>query len=258
MNSFDSPPASPLRTGRDLLGAMLFVAAFGAADELRAAPPPPAEVQINLCAAPERVALALGLAADGVRTAWYFDTRDLALANRGVVFRLRQAASATELSMKIARQDCAALPSALIPKGEGKCELDLHGDSMHGAVSIARALDAEASAALLAGRMTLREALSPAQIRFLDQRLGLWPPPDGIVRLGPVRIDAYRRKAERFVLEAWTLPGGETHLEISQKSTSDRAYGVRDALLRRLAAADVAVCADQSSQSARKLGQLAH
>ncbi len=159
--------------------------------------------------------------------------------------------------MKVARQDCETIPPALIPSADGKCEYDLHGESMHGAVSLSRRVDAGKMAGLLEGRQGLSDFLSAAQIRYLQERVGLWPLPAGIERLGPVSIETYRRKGERFVVEAWTLPRGERYLEISQKSNQAQALKVREDLLARLARTGISVCADQSSQSAGKLQQLA-
>jgi hypothetical protein len=215
-----------------------------------------AEVQINLCEPADRVIGALGLKGEAPRQSWYFESRDLALQSRGLVFRLRQTGATAELTLKVARQDCSTIPPALIPDGQGKCEFDLHGESMQGAVSLSRRLNAADTADLLAGRRGLSAALSATQVRFLQERVGLWPLPAGIERLGPVSIATFRRKGERLVVEAWTLPGGERYLEISQKSDQAHALQLRAALLERLEAARIAVCTDQSSQSAAKLRQL--
>lgn len=222
------------------------------------------EVQINVCEPVARVVSALGLKSGAQRQAWYFDTRELTLLGHGLVFRMRESGTRSdltskltaELTMKVARQDCGAIPPALVPAADGKCEIDLHGESMHGAVSLSRQLDAAATTALHEGRR-LPDVLSATQIRYLRERVGLWPLPDAIERFGPVSLVAYRRKGERFVVDAWTMPAGERYLEISQKTTQMRALEVRAALLQRLARAGVAVCSDQSSQAANKLRLLA-
>ena len=99
-----------------------------------------AEVQINLCAPAHEVAQRLALVqADAARIeAWYFDTRALTLADTGLVLRLRSLPRAAELTLKVRGVDCASLDSALLPEGEGKCEYDLHGDRLDGAVSVNR------------------------------------------------------------------------------------------------------------------------
>src|SRR4029077_16340131 len=146
-----------------------------------AAPLPPkagAEVQINVCGDARHVVAALALRADPLaREVWYFDTADRALFSRGVVFRLRVGDGEPQLTMKIARQDCPALPSGALPRGEGKCEYDWHGEIVHGAVSLSRVLTPTAATALREGSTPLAAMLSVAQARFLREQLGIWPLP---------------------------------------------------------------------------------
>jgi hypothetical protein len=215
------------------------------------------EVQVNVCGAPAEVVPAL---APGIRPqrrdVWYFDTRDLALLERGAVFRLRIESDRAELTLKAARQECAAVPRELLPHGDAKCELDLHGGAMRGAVSISRRLRANEAAALTAGRSALATALNEAQVRFLRERLQAWPLPADVVALGPVALRGYRSAKSRDTLEVWTLPDGTSTLEISQKTDAVHVAKVHEALLARLARAGVAACADQSSRAEDKLRTL--
>lgn len=225
-----------------------------------AAPPAsaPVEVQINVCGDPAAVVDALAPHVEPQRRdVWYFDTRSLILFERGAVLRLRLGSDGAELTLKAARQDCALLPRELLPRGEGKCELDLHGDALHGAASLSRRLRADEAAALTAGRTGLSDVLSAAQIRFLRERLQAWPLPPDVVLLGPVTLRGYRAPKERHALEVWTLPDGSSTLEISQKTDVAGAARVHEALLARLARAGVSACADQSSRAEDKLRLLA-
>jgi hypothetical protein len=229
-------------------GVLLTLAGMGAA----AAPDARAEVQINLCAAPADIARRLQLGPAGTLESWYFDSADLALSARGFVVRLRTGDGAPSLTLKAADQDCAAVKPELLPRGEGKCEYDFHGPHPKGAVSLSRDLSREAARELIDGRLALEQALSPAQIRFL-QAAGSWPLPAGLQRMGPVAIRAYRRADAKYVVEAWTLPGGEPFVEISEKARLAGAPAVLSRLEAMLDRAGVARCADQSSQARRKL-----
>jgi hypothetical protein len=218
-----------------------------------------AEVQINLCSPPGQIARALALQPEGTapREAWYFETAGLDHHRRGAVFRLRSDGKRRELTLKVADQDCKRVAPGLLPPGEGKCEYDLHGADFKGAVSLSRNLDEAAFRGLLDGSVPLARALGPAQIRYLRDGLGAWPLAAGIERLGPVRIQPYRAKGQRFVVEAWLLPGGESFVEISEKTDHGAALRRREELLSILARAGVAVCEDQSSQALIKMRALA-
>ena len=217
-----------------------------------------AEIQINLCAAPETIVKGLALQPDGVgpREVWYFESADLAHHRGGVVFRLRLGARERELTLKVADQDCARIDAALLPPAEGKCEYDLHGADFKGAVSLSRELDEATVRALLEGRLPLADALSAAQVRYLREGTSAWPLAPDIKRLGPARIDAYRPADRRFVVEFWQLPSGNRYAEISQKASAADAVRRRPGLEAELARAGVAACADQSSQAADKLRAL--
>ena len=169
------------------------------------------------------------------------------------MFRLRVGDGAPELTMKIARQDCPALPAGALPRGEGKCEYDWHGETAHGAVSLSRVLTANDAAALREGRTPLAAMLSCAQARFLREQLGIWPLPAGIAPIGPTTLQGYRPAKGRYVVEVWTLPAGTSYVELSRKSTNADASRVREELLALLSRAAVDVCSDQASRAEEKL-----
>ena len=222
-----------------------------------AAPLPPkarAEVQINVCSDTRSVVAALALRADPrAREVWYFDTAERALFSRGVVFRLRMGDGAPELTMKVARQDCPALPTGALPRGEGKCEYDWHGETAHGAVSLSRVLTADDATALREGRTPLASVLGAAQAHFLREQLGVWPLPAGVAPIGPAMLQAYRPAKDRYVVEVWTLPAGPPYVEISRKATNADAPRVREALLALLSRAGIEACSDQASRAEDKL-----
>ncbi len=105
-----------------------------------------AEIQINLCSPSAQVTGALKLAEKGrSTTVWLFDSPTLSLYQAGLRLRLREQGKGSELTLKVAVQDCAAVDSALL-QPDGKCESDLHGDALDDVVSLNRRLDAQGRA----------------------------------------------------------------------------------------------------------------
>jgi hypothetical protein len=201
-------------------------------------------------------ALALEPAAGGPTQVWYFDNASLELAGQGLVFRLRLKSGKAELTLKVADQDCAGPPAASIPRADGKCEYDLHGARLKGAVSLSRSLADAKAQDLLKGRSALSEVLSPAQVGYLRDVVHAWPLPAPLLRLGPVRIDTYRSPSQPFVAELWRLPSGRRFAELSQKADFEDALRLHASLSHALAKAGVQVCEDQGSQARAKLEDL--
>jgi hypothetical protein len=223
-----------------------------AAAPLQAAPEARAEVQINLCADADVIVRALNLRPAESFESWYFESPGRVHNRRGHVFRLRTGGSGPQLTLKVADQNCAKVNPALLPDNEAKCEYDIHGVKPVGAVSITRSLSADSARALIEGKAALADLLSPAQVHFLEATAG-WPIASDIRRLGPVRIRAYRSTGVKYVVEAWTLPGDERFVEISQKAPLTSAAALQAELEAMLDRASVPRCADQSSQAPTKL-----
>jgi len=219
---------------------------------------PRAEIQINLCSKPQDVIQGLALQPDGAAPTqvWYFDTPGLELARRGLVFRLRQGDRTPELTLKVAGQDCTQIKPARIPAGAGKCEYDNHGALFSGTVSLMHTLDAETARVLTAGRLPLEKALSPAQIAYLRDVMPAWPLTPGIRLLGPIKIQPYHAKKARFDVNVWTLPAGETYIEISEKAAFKDVLRRRAELLDVLSRAGIAQCPDQAGQGIERLNIL--
>jgi len=241
--------------------AALVVAASGLCFGAAAIPDPGlrAEVQINLCDPLEQIVDALSLTADPARALeiWYFESPGLEQSARGVVFRLRLGAAERILTLKApATPDCARLDPALLPAGQGKCEADMHGESLRDTVSLDTALDEKTVRELLNGGVALASVLSPAQTRYLQTIAGAWPLAD-LRRMGPVRVETLLPKGGLFVVEAWRLPGGQRFTEASQKTARADAPRLRAELIAKIDRAGVHLCSDQSSQSTAKLRILA-
>ena len=243
--------------------AMLFATAAAqpqasAAEPLRGTKGLQAEIQIGLCAPTDRIVRALDLRPRGAPiTVWQFDDPALTLLERGLRLRLRVAADGRSvLTLKVANQDCAQLDGRLVPSGEGKCEYDVYGKNMAGAVSLNLSLGAKRTDDLLAGRLTLAQVLSPSQVRYLREVVGIWPLPSEIRKLGPMQVQTYRTKGKLDDVDISQLPDGERFAEISRKVPQGDASQTMGVMQADLARAGVEACADQSSQAANKLRSL--
>ncbi len=162
-------------------------------------------------------------------TVWLFDSPTLDLNQQGLRLRLRERGKHTELTLKVAGQNCATVDAALL-KPDGKCEADLHGDSFDDVVSLSREIDKRSRAALLAadtgrgaplvdalsgdaGRPSAHDcspssAVSRAAPRCCRRTSSGWA-------RRPCRPTA--AQSQPYVVEVWTLPGGQQFVELSQK-----------------------------------------
>jgi len=217
-----------------------------------------AEIQIGLCAPTNEIVQALDLRPRGAAiTVWQFDDTALTLFGRGLRLRLRVAADGrSTFTLKVADQDCTRVDPTLVPLAEGKCEYDVYGTIRAGAVSLNLSLGAESTNDLLAGRVTPAQVLSPSQIGYLREVVGIWPLPPGIRKLGPMRVQTYRTKGKLYDIAISQLPGGEQFAEISRKVPLGETTRTMKAMEVDLSRAGVAMCTDQSSQAVNKLRAL--
>lgn len=217
-----------------------------------------AEVQFGLCAPTDRIVQALALRPSGTPIkVWLFDDAALTLFERGVRLRLRVAADGrSEFTLKVADQDCARLERGLVPSGEGKCEYDVHGTTMAGAVSLTHQLSVTSTDELVAGRVAPAQFLSPTQIRYLREVVSIWPLPTGTRALGPMQLRTYRTPDKRYDIDISQLPDGVEYAEIARKVPAADATRVKGTMEADLSRAGVEVCADQSSQAVNKLRSL--
>jgi hypothetical protein len=241
-----------------LAAAGLLVAAALASATTRHAPGATrAEIQVALCSEPDQVIRALELAPRaGVRETWLFDDAALTLFDRGLRIRLRGTDGGSELTLKAAIDDCAHVPRALVPAKTGKCEHDVHGDTITAAVSLTSRLEATVAKALVSGRLSLAEALSPAQVRYLREAAKLWPLPSDLRPLGPVKVSSYRAREKPYDVDVSQLPAGERYIEASRKVALAKADTARKTFDADLARSGVTVCVDQSAQAVNKLRAL--
>jgi hypothetical protein len=218
-----------------------------------------AEVQIGICAPVEQAVQALELRPRGASiTVWQFDDDSLTLLKHGLRLRLRVAADGgSELTLKVANQDCAQVDPERVSRPEGKCEYDMYGTSMAGAVSLTRTLSATSTEQLLAGRLTPAQVLSQSQERYLRDVVRFWPLPPEIAKRGPMEVRRYRTKGGVYDVDVSRLPNDEQYVEISRKVPVPEAPQAMRGLESKLAKAGVAMCSNQSSPAADKLRALA-
>ena len=244
------------------MAAMLVAFAMPGAQAIAAEPLPDAqqtraEIQIGLCAPADQIERALGLRPRGAPLdVWLFDDPSLTLFGRGLRLRLRAGEHRSDLTLKVTSQDCARLDSKVIPPGKGKCEYDVYGTSTTGAVSLTRRLSASSTNDLVAGRVATAQMLSPLQITYLRDVVGIWPLPPGIRGLGPMQVRTYRAKGGLYDVDVSQLPTGEQYVEISRKVPAAEASRAMDLLKADLSRSGVEMCADQSAQVVNKLRSL--
>jgi hypothetical protein len=217
-----------------------------------------AEVQVNLCSEPRQIIAALHLERKGSKSqeVWYVDTPGLDLFRQGVIFRLRIKERKSELTLKVANQDCARVNPGLLPADLSKCEYDVRGAQSVGAVSVTRILDDGQVRGLIKGRLALDDLLSQAQVNYLREGTAVWPLVPGLKCLGPARVETYHRKGQHFIVELWQLPSGRHYEEISQKSSLKDAPRVNAALEGLLSRNQIQLCPDQGSQTGSRLREL--
>jgi len=240
-----------------LAGLALVGLAEGAATPERGVPATRAEVQIELCSPFPDIERSLKLRPDGnPMEVWLFDDAGLTLFDRGVRVRLRVTEKRAEFTIKVANQDCARIDAKMVPPKVGKCEIDVHGASMAGAVSLSRNLSHKEWTDLVAGRVAAAHLLSPVQVAYLRDVAKVWPLPAELRPLGPKQARAYVMPDKSYEVDVSKLPTGELYVEMSHRvpaAEAPRAKEALDAMLRR---AGVAACEDQSAQAVNKLKRM--
>ena len=193
---------TPLASTSRLVCAL--AAAFAAADT--GSVESQAEIQINLCSDPAQVISTLALVGDRKpTTVWLFDSPTLDLNRAGLRLRLREHRKGSELTLKVAGQNCEQVNPALL-KPNGKCEADLHGDALDDVISLSRRLEKSDRERLLASdtargaplAAALTAAMEPSQRTMLAEHRsvtgGAEPLPSDISRLGPSSERFARRR----------------------------------------------------------------
>ena len=245
------------RASRAWLILPLLLAATGAGAAKQSPGTTQAEIQVALCSEPDDVISALGLTPrDALRETWLFDDAALTLFNHGVRVRLRTTEAGSELTLKVAVDDCANVPATLLPAKTGKCEHDMHGDKVTAAVSLSTGLYESTAKRLVSGHLTLADALNAAQVRYLTEVAKLWPLPSDIRPLGPIQVLTYRGREQPYDVDSSRLPGGERYVEVSRKVRLADADAARKRFDEDLERSGLEVCADQSAQAANKLRAL--
>jgi hypothetical protein len=239
-------------TGALVVGAALAPTAFAASPS--GVPATRAEVQVELCSPFPDIERLLKLRLDGDPfEVWLFDNDALTLFDRGVRVRLRTKGKHAELTVKIANQDCARIDPKMVPPKVGKCEYDVHGAKLAGAVSLSRKLSDKEWTDLVAGRVAAADLLSAVQVAYLRDVAKVWPLPAQLRPLGPKQARAYVMPDKSYEVDVSKLPTGELYVEMSHRVPAADAKTAKDALDAMLARAGVTTCADQAGQAANKL-----
>jgi hypothetical protein len=216
-----------------------------------------AEVQIELCSPFPDIERSLKLRPDGDPIeVWLFDDAALSLFERGVRIRLRVKGKHTEFTVKVANQDCARIDAKLVPPKAGKCEIDVHGTSMSGTVSLSRNLSHKEWTDLVAGRAAAADLLSPVQAAYLRDTAKVWPLPAQLRALGPKQARSYVMADKSHEVDVSKLPSGEQYVEMSHRVPAANALRAKDELDTMLKRAGVKACEDQAGQANNKLKRM--
>jgi hypothetical protein len=157
------------------------------------------------------------------------------------------------LTIKVANQDCARIDAKMVPPNVGKCEIDVHGANMAGAVSLSRKLSDKEWKDLAAGRVAPAEMLSAVQVAYLRDVARVWPLPAELRPLGPKQSRAYVMPDRSYEVDVSKLPSGELYVEMSHRVPAADGHHAKDAVDAMLKRAGVAACDDQSAQAGNKL-----
>ena len=217
-----------------------------------------AEIQIGLCAPTDRIVQALDPRPRGAPIeVWLFDDAALTLFERGLRLRLRMGADdRSELTLKVANQDCVRLAPELVPQVRASANTMPTERAWLAPCHSRAASMPRARTTCWPARVTPAQVLSPSQVRYLRDVVGLWPLPSGIRGLGPMQVRTYRTRGEPYDIDVSRLPGGERYAEISRKVPLADAARAKEVMEAYLSRAGIEICADQSSQAVNKLRAL--
>ena len=99
----------------------------------------------------------------------------------------------------------------------------------------------------------MAQALSASQKRFLTEVVHLDPLPADAAPLGPISNRVYATPDGALDVDMSQLPGGQRYAEISVKVPLAKAEATLAKLETQVRAAGIAMCEDQSGQSAAKM-----
>jgi hypothetical protein len=192
--------------------------------ELKLAVPP--AVHVRTCAA-----LEVDLDRARARQVSFLDTRDLALARKGVLMRIRSIEDRPDDSVvKLRPVVPGALPARLRRSKRFLLEIDgMPGGYLCSGAVKAR-LGSHAVARATAGERSPRSLFSESQRAFVSAQVSAGVDIDDLLLLGPIHVR--RRKVTvdgigvPLKVERWTYPDGSQLLELSTRCPGDLALEV--------------------------------
>jgi len=173
------------------------------------------------------------------REIYFFDTRDLALFDAGVVLRARKIIDgADDSTVKLRPVDPTTLAGAWKQTEGFEVELDAVGDNMICSAKLSSDQRREEIDKVAAGEREIRKLFSEAQEQLILEHAPTdvsWP---DLAILGPVQVRKWKVDPKGFgeevVAEEWTLPDGSDLIELSIKTEPERAKEVSDAFIAYL------------------------
>jgi hypothetical protein len=188
------------------------------------------------------------------RTAYFFDTPDLALNRAGMAVRARRIQGGTaDTVVKIRPVDPARLDKKLRALEEFKIEVDAMPGGFVCSASFKGVCDSQAVLDVEAGATPLRKLFSKEQRAFYDAHAPAGLTMDKLVVLGPTLLLKVRHDPKdfdrRLVLELWLYPDGSRTMEISTKCLPEEAFQVAAEFKAYLAGKGIALGKDQSAKT---------
>lgn len=188
------------------------------------------------------------------RTVYFFDTRDLALFDAGLVMRARKVSGDDDDStVKLRPVDPAAIDRSWIETDGFEIEMDRVGEkevisAKLGSVQATGEID-EA----VAGDRPLRKLFSPDQERLIESFGPDHVDWDDLVAMGPIAVSKWKVEWEGFdhevVVERWLLPDNSDLVELSTKVPPAEASTAAQEFLDLLTSFGLEVDGDQQTKT---------
>jgi hypothetical protein len=248
--------------GQCLALLALLIACLACSQESRHATTPGAEeekCEVKVILRPEQIDQALQKLAlkDGKasrRSLWFFDSRDLALFDHGVILRARKVLTGPDDStVKMRPMEESAVTPAIRKLPGFKCEEDRNAGRAVTSCSLSAAPDRGKIDAVAKGSSAIQTLFDKDQERFLHDHSPIAVDWTALKVLGPIdarvwdfHVNAFEKK---LTAELWVLPDHTRFFEISTRVPEHEADGAEAKLLEYLGSQGLQTAGDQATKT---------
>lgn len=196
------------------------------------------------------------------RAIHFYDTPDLALFESGLILRARSIAGDDDDStVKVRPAGADDVDRDWLSEDGFKCELDVTPARATSSCSLTREQDEGEIEDVEAGDRGVQKLFDDEQEQFFEEHGGDAATMDELADLGPIDAQVLDVVPEdlgvEITVELWALPDGSRLLEVSRKTTTDRASDALDELLAWLDGSGISVSDAQETKTRRALEVLA-